>query len=81
MAETDGNGPFKELNKELSCLREINSAEYELSADKFLGLDDNFYTTEEHPINDKEILSSLVSNGDDGENDNDVVEENGVPPS
>ena len=81
MAQTDGNGPFKELNKKLSCLREINSTEYELSADKFLGLDDNFYTTEEHPINDKEILSSLVSNGDDGENDNDVVEENGIPPS
>lgn len=81
MAQTDGNGPFKELNKGLSCLREINSTEYELSADKLLGLDDNFYTTEEHPINDKEILSSLVSNGDDGENDNDVVEENGIPPS
>ena len=83
MAQTDGDDPFKELREELSRLREINPTEYEMTSDEFLGLDDNVCTTEEHPITDEEILSSLVSNADDddGEKGNDVVEENDVPPN
>ena len=75
LAQTDGDDPFKELSEELSRLREINPTEYEMTSDEFLGLDDNVCTTEEHPIIDEEILSSLVSNADDddgGEKDNDV---------
>ena len=44
-----------------------------MSADEFLGLDDNMCTTEERLITGKEILLMLVSSVDDGESDNDVV--------
>ena len=66
----DHGNPFKELNEELSRLRKVDSTEYEMSADKFLGLnnnvcttgnnvyatDNNVCTTEEHPIIDEEIF-------------------------
>lgn len=71
--------PFKELNEEFLRLRRINLTEYELSADKYLGLDGNECTTKEHLIIYKEILSSLSSKVDDGKNDNNFVEENEVP--
>ena len=60
LAQTDGDGPFKELNKEISHLREINSTEYQMSSDEFLRLEDNICTTEEHPITDKEIKKMMV---------------------
>ena len=41
----------------------------------------NVCTTEEHPGTDKEILSSLVPNTGDGENDNDVSDKNDALPS
>ena len=44
-----------------------------MSADKFLGLDDNVCTTEERLIAGKEILLLLVSSVDDSKSDNDVV--------
>ena len=45
-----------------------------MSAEEFFGLDDNDCTAEKYPITYEEILSSLVSNADDGENDNNVSE-------
>ena len=60
-------------------LRRINLTKYELSADKYLGLDGNECTTKEHLIIYKEILSSLLPKVDDGKNDNNFVEENEVP--
>ena len=44
-------------------------------------LNGNVCTTEEHPGTDKEILSSLVPNTGDGENDNDVSDKNDALPS
>ena len=43
-----------------------------MSADEFLGLDDNVCTTE-RVINGKEILLLLVSSVDDSKSDNDFV--------
>ena len=60
LAQTDCDGPFKELNKELSRLNEINSTEYQILSDEFLVLDDNICTNEEHPITDKEIKKMMV---------------------
>lgn len=51
-----------------------------MSAEEFLGLDGNDCTAEKYPITYEEILSSLVSNADDGENNN-VSEENDATPS
>lgn len=51
----------------ISCiLKDINSSECEMLADEFLGLDDNVCTAEEHPVTDEGILSSPVSNVDNG---------------
>ena len=52
-----------------------------MSAEEFFGLDGNDCTAEKYPITYEEILSSLVSNADDGENDNNVSEENDATPS
>ena len=81
LAQTDGDDTFKELNEELSRLRKINPTEYEMTSDEFLRLADKVCTSEENPITDEEIISSLVSNAYNGENNNEVVEENDVPPS
>ena len=40
------------------------------------GNNKNTCNSEEHPITNTEIFSSLVSNANDGENNNDVAEEN-----
>ena len=77
-AETDSDSLFKEKNKELLGLQEINSTEYKMSADKFLELGDNVCATVEHAITDEDILASLVSNADDDENVT-VVEESNSP--
>ena len=79
LTKTDSEDPFKELNEEFLRLRRINLTKYELSADKYLGLDGNECTTKEHLIIYKEILSSLLPKVDDGKNDNNFVEENEVP--
>ena len=42
---------------------------------QILGLGDNVCTPVEHVITDKDILSSLVSNAADAENNNDIVKE------
>ena len=42
---------------------------------QILGLGDNVCTPVEHVITDKDILSSLVSNAADEENNNDIVKE------
>ena len=42
---------------------------------QILGLGDNVCTPMEHVITDKDILSSLVSNAADEENNNDIVKE------
>ena len=60
LAQTDGDGPFKELNIKISRLKEINSTEYQMSSDEFLRLDDNICATEEHPITVKEIKKMMV---------------------
>ena len=78
MAQIDSDSTCKEKTRSLLCLREINSTEYEMSADKFLGLGDNVSATVEHAITDENILASPVSNADDDENIN-VVEENNLP--
>ena len=44
-----------------------------MSADEFLGLDENVCTNEERLITGKEILLLLVSSVDDSESDNDFV--------
>ena len=45
---------------------------------QILGLGDNVCTPVEHVITDKDILSSLVSNAANEENNNDIVEENSL---
>ena len=52
-----------------------------MSEEESLRLNGNVCTTEGHPITEHKIFSSFESNEDDGENDNDVVEENDIPPS
>lgn len=42
---------------------------------QILGLGDNVCTPVEHVITEKDILSSLVSNAADEENNNDIVKE------
>ena len=42
---------------------------------QILGLGDNVCTPVEHVITDKDILSSLVSNAADEENNNDIAKE------
>lgn len=63
--QADADNPFKELNEEIRRSRRINPTEQEISDDEFSGLDDKVCTTKK-----------LVSNADDIENNNNVVEEN-----
>ena len=81
LAQTAGDDLFKELNEELLRLRAINPTEYEMLADEFLGYDGNVYATDKYTITDEEILSSPLSNKDNDENENDVVEKRDVPLS
>ena len=43
-------------------------------ADEFLGLGKNLCTTLVHPVNDEQIISSLVSDGDVVQSDKDFAE-------
>ena len=81
MAQTAGDDLFKELNEELLRLRAINPTECEMLADELLGYDGNVYATDKYTITDEEILSSPLSNKDNDENENDVVEKRDVPLS
>ena len=81
LAQTAGGDLFKELNEELLRLRAINPTKYEMLADELLGYDGNVYATDKYTITDKEILSSPLSNKDNDENENDVVEKRDVPLS
>lgn len=73
LTQADGNYAYKELNESLSRLKEVNPTEYEMSTEELLRLGDSVCTTE---TSDRRIiLSSPASNGDDGENKNNIVEE------
>ena len=81
IAETDADDPFKCLVEELDRLREIDhdAVQKELSAESFIGLD-NDVVTSASIINDDDIVADILPDADDDDDGEDVDRDVDVPP-